>query len=66
MSEQRFIYDTSFGAGIPGLPHEVTEAQAQALGLEAELKAGIANGSYKPKQQAEPVKPKPAVKKEKE
>lgn len=36
------------GAGIPGLPHEVTAKQAEDLGLLDELKAAVANGNYKP------------------
>ncbi len=35
------------GAGIPGLPHRVTEAEAQELGLSDVLEAAIANGSYR-------------------
>lgn len=34
------------GAGIPGLPHTVTEEEAAALGLQDLLQAAIANGSY--------------------
>jgi hypothetical protein len=59
MSEKIYIFDTSRGAGVPGLPHVVTEAEAKALGLAEVLQAAIANGSYTVK--AEP-KPKPAAK----
>lgn len=34
------------GAGVPGLPHEITEEQAQARGLSELLRAAIENGSY--------------------
>lgn len=54
-----YVFDTSRGAGIPGLPHVITEAEAKELGMEKVLQEAIANGSYKPK--AEP-KPKPAAK----
>ena len=54
-----YIFDTSRGAGIPGLPHEVSEAEAKALGMFEVLQDAIENGAYKLK--AEP-KPKPAAK----
>lgn len=59
-SSKVYVFDTSRGAGIPGLPHEVTEAEAEALGLLSVLQEAIQNGSYKVK-----AEPKPA-KKEKE
>jgi len=34
------------GQGIPGLPHEVTDEQAKALGLADILKSAVANGNY--------------------
>ena len=34
------------GQGIPGLPHEVTAAQAKELGLLEVLQAAIQNGNY--------------------
>ncbi len=34
------------GQGIPGLPHEVTSAQAAELGLLEVLQAAIQNGNY--------------------
>ena len=39
------------GTGIPGLPHEVTAAEAEELGLLDVLQAAIRNGNYKPVQQ---------------
>lgn len=60
MAEKIYVFDTSRGAGVPGLPHEVTEEQAQALGLADVLKAAIANGSYKLKNQPVTVE-EPAV-----
>ncbi len=36
------------GAGVPGLPHEISDEEAKALGVEAILKAAIENGSYVP------------------
>jgi hypothetical protein len=34
------------GAGVPGLPHEISDEEAQAQGFGELLKAAIANGSY--------------------
>lgn len=34
------------GLGIPGLPHQVTTEDAQALGVVDTLRAALANGSY--------------------
>lgn len=34
------------GRGVPGLPHEISMAQAKAQGYEALLKAAIQNGNY--------------------
>ena len=45
-TEHVYIFDVSRGAGVPGLPHEITEAQASALGVLDILIAAIANGSY--------------------
>lgn len=58
MAEMIYIYDTSRGAGIPGLPHEVTESEAERLGLKQVFQDAVKNGSYKAK--AEP-KPKTAA-----
>jgi hypothetical protein len=41
-----YVYDTSRGAGVPGLPHELTEAQASEQGVLEILITAIANGSY--------------------
>lgn len=35
------------GEGVPGLPHEVTDEQAKALGVEEILTDALANGNYK-------------------
>ena len=53
-----YVFELARGSGVPGLPHEVSEAEAKELGLEKVLQAAIENGSYKLK--AEP-KPKPAA-----
>lgn len=45
-TERVYIFDETKGAGVPGLPHEITEAQAAALGVSEILLAAIANGSY--------------------
>lgn len=34
------------GEGVPGLPHQVTVSEAEALGVADLLKAAIANGNY--------------------
>ena len=34
------------GAGIAGLPHEVTDEEARALGMLDVLQAALKNGSY--------------------
>ena len=46
ISGKVYIFDTSRGAGVPGLPHELTEAQASEQGVLELLIAAIANGSY--------------------
>lgn len=35
------------GAGIPGLPHELTQAEAETLGVSALLVDALAAGAYK-------------------
>jgi hypothetical protein len=35
------------GLGIPGLPHDVTEEEARALGVWDVLQAALKNGSYR-------------------
>lgn len=39
----RFIGE---GAGVPGLPHEITDEEALQSGLSEVLQAAIANGNY--------------------
>jgi len=34
------------GAGVPGLPHEISDEDAEALGVTQLLADAIANGSY--------------------
>ena len=41
-----YVFNTALGAGIPGLPHEITEAQAVELGVAHILAEAIANGAY--------------------
>lgn len=43
------------GAGIPGLPHELTEDEARALGVRDVLDAALANGSYQEIGAAQPA-----------
>ena len=38
---------TGDGAGIPGLPHEITDEQAKKLGVKDTLAAAVVAGSYK-------------------
>ena len=38
---------TGGGAGIPGLPHEITDEQAKKLGVKDTLAVAVAAGSYK-------------------
>lgn len=35
------------GSGVPGLPHEISRAQAQADGVEKLLNAAITAGNYR-------------------
>lgn len=44
----RFRFCGNADEGIPGLPHEVTAGEAQALGLLDVLHAALANGNYRP------------------
>lgn len=60
MSDKIYIFDTTRGDGVPGLPHQITEAEAKRLGVEVLLRDAVANGTYKLK--AEPPKSKPAAK----
>lgn len=34
------------GAGVPGLPHEISDEEADTLGVTDLLKAALENGSY--------------------
>jgi hypothetical protein len=34
------------GAGVPGLPHQISDEEAEALGVTELLKAAVENGSY--------------------
>jgi hypothetical protein len=43
MTKYRFAGE---GAGVPGLPHEITEEEAAEAGLSELLQAAIANGNY--------------------
>lgn len=50
------------GAGIPGLPHDVSAGEAQALGLLDELTAALANGNYRAVSMSETASGAPAPK----
>jgi hypothetical protein len=39
----KFVGD---GTGVPGLPHEITDAEAKELGVSEILKEAVKNGSY--------------------
>lgn len=39
----KFVGD---GLGVPGLPHEITDTEADELGVSDLLLAAIANGNY--------------------
>lgn len=41
-----YVFDETKGAGVPGLPHVITDEEAAALGVSELLKAAIHNGSY--------------------
>jgi len=43
MTTYKFIGE---GEGVPGLPHEITDEEAAALGVSDVLKAAVENGSY--------------------
>jgi len=43
MKTYKYIGD---GAGVPGLPHEITDEAAKALGVTEILDGAIKNGSY--------------------
>jgi len=48
------------GVGIPGLPHEITKAQAKDAGVLEILEAAIANKSYvlAKERKSKPINPK--------
>lgn len=56
MERYRFVGE---GAGVPGLPHEVTAEEAAANGVADILAAAVKNGSYRLIEAPKP-KPKPA------
>jgi hypothetical protein len=49
---QAVYYFQGPGLGIAGLPHQVSLAQADALGLRLDLEAAIASGTYQPQEPA--------------
>ena len=44
----KYIY-VSDGLGVPGLPHELTDRDAKALGVADILKAALEAGTYQEK-----------------
>lgn len=44
MKKYKFVGE---GAGVPGLPHEITDEEAEALGLTELLEAAVENGNYR-------------------
>ena len=53
-----FVLNPAKGDGVPGLPHEVTDEQAKALGLEQVLQEAVQNGTYIEKAATKPAKVK--------
>jgi len=53
-----YVLNQAAGDGVPGLPHEITDEQAKALGLEKVLKDAVQNGTYTEKPAAKPAKTK--------
>jgi len=41
-----YIFDTTKGAGVPGLPHVISDEEAEAQGLTELLLQAIENGLY--------------------
>lgn len=44
MKKYKFVGE---GAGVPGLPHEITDTEADALGLSELLEAAVGCGNYR-------------------
>lgn len=53
-----YIHNPAKGDGVPGLPHEITDEEAKARGLDEILKAAVANGTYIEKRDPKPAKVK--------
>lgn len=43
--QKSYVY-VGGGAGVPGLPHQITEAEALELGVADLLADAVANGNY--------------------
>jgi hypothetical protein len=43
MKKYKYVGD---GMGVPGLPHEISDEEVEALGVTELLKAALENGSY--------------------
>lgn len=43
MTQYKFVGN---GAGVPGLPHEITDEEAAALGVTDTLRQAVENGNY--------------------
>ena len=56
MKTYKYIGD---GAGVPGLPHEITDEAAEVLGVSDLLDGAIKNGSYVERDIYNHVKPSP-------
>jgi len=50
------------GMGVPGLPHQISEEEAERLGVKELLQAAIDNGNYVPVDQ--PIRDTKTTKKE--
>ena len=50
------------GMGVPGLPHQISEEEAERLGVKELLQAAIDNGNYVPVDQ--PIRDMKTTKKE--
>ena len=56
------VYEfTGDGAGVPGLPHVISEEEAEQLGLAGLLQAAIENGNYRERKAPQSAKKKRAV-----